>query len=292
MTDNVPSPEAAGCSSLQAAYYADQALAAKVEVISNQEVAQQTFRLRFRDREISKRIRPGQFLMLRIAGTDDPLIGRPLAMYDLAEGEWIDVVYTVMGNMTTRLATLRPGAELEVWGPLGNGFRPHPVDHLVMVAGGIGHTPFLAVAKQQLGAVGYAGEPPQAQATRVSLCYGARTSALLAGVADFQAAGVNVLVATDDGSAGHAGLVTDLLPDLLSGDVRVVCCGPEPMMEAVSAVARQHGVACEVSLETPMACGIGICFSCVTKVRDEMGEWDYKRTCVDGPVFDANRIEW
>jgi dihydroorotate dehydrogenase electron transfer subunit len=75
-------------------------------------------------------------------------------------------------------------------------------------------------------------------------------------------------------------------------ECQVVCCGPEPMMEAASKVTGTAKVPCRVSLETPMACGIGICFTCVAKVRDKSGEWDYKRTCVDGPVFDAELIEW
>ena len=123
-------------------------------------------------------------------------------------------------------------------------------------------------------------------------------------------AGVDVQVATDDGSAGHHGLVTEILKQVLEADnqsdsTRVVCCGPEPMMEATAAVAEEYLLPCEVSLETPMACGIGICFSCVAKVRvdggdacdaedrrDTDGPWDYKRTCVDGPVFDARKIVW
>jgi dihydroorotate dehydrogenase electron transfer subunit len=77
-----------------------------------------------------------------------------------------------------------------------------------------------------------------------------------------------------------------------AGRARIVCCGPEKMMEAVAHLAQQAGVPCQVSLETPMACGIGICFSCVTKVRQPDGGWDYRRTCVEGPVFDAEQIVW
>ena len=101
-------------------------------------------------------------------------------------------------------------------------------------------------------------------------------------------------VATDDGSRGHHGFVTDVLKEVLAetGEARIVCCGPEPMMAAVAEIACAANVPCQVSLETPMACGIGICFTCVAKVRDAEGNWDYKRTCVDGPVFDAAEIEW
>ena len=134
-----------------------------------------------------------------------------------------------------------------------------------------------------------------AQAQRVTLCYGARTAELLAGVEDFQHAGVNVRIATDDGSRGYHGLVTDLLRQTLAesdDDRRIACCGPEPMMAAVAGLAAETETACQISLETPMACGIGICFTCVAKIRDVNGQWDYKRTCVDGPVFDAASIVW
>ena len=84
----------------------------------------------------------------------------------------------------------------------------------------------------------------------------------------------------------------EILETTNPGDCQVVCCGPEPMMEAVAEVASAHSTPCDVSLETPMACGIGICFSCVVKTIQDDGSWDYKRTCVEGPVFDAKRIVW
>ena len=293
MSDRTPS-ESSVADCLRAAYYADQAHQNCVEILANDEVAHQTYKLKFACPEIAARIIPGQFLMLKLSGTDDPLIGRPLAMYNIVDdGEAIEVVYVVLGNLTTRLAKSKIGTPLDVWGPLGNGFAPQQVDHLVMVAGGIGHTPMLAVAKEHLGVAGFAGQEQKRFAEKVTFCYGARNKEQLAGVEDFQRVGVDVRLATDDGSAGHAGLVTDLLPDLFAaGNARVVCCGPEPMMEAVAALTAAAGVPCEVSLETPMACGIGICFTCVTRVRDAQDEWDYKRTCVDGPVFDARSIVW
>lgn len=276
-------------------FCADFAVHETVQVLANHQVAKDTYKLSFVSDQMATRFSPGQFLMLRLAGTDDPLIGRPLALYDIVpheERQTIEVVYVVLGNLTTRLAQVAAGCPLEVWGPLGNGFVPRSTNHLIMIAGGIGHTPFLAVAKQHLGQVGYAGKRPHRFVDRVTFCYGVRSAAYLAGVEDFRTIGVDVRIATDDGSAGHHGLVTDLLADLIGHDARVVCCGPEPMMEAVSHVAARKEVPCEVSLETPMACGIGICFSCVARVRDEQGQWDYKRTCVEGPVFDGTRIEW
>lgn len=286
---------------LHAHYYADAATQVATDVIENVRLAENTWRLRFAAPTMAARITPGQFLMVRIEGLNDPLIGRALALYDcvpLEAGDAIDVVYVVKGKFTTRLAQLQPGQRVAVWGPLGNGFSTDPVDHLLIAAGGIGQTPFLAVAKEALGKQAY-GEPsrPTGWAKRVTICYGARTAALLAGVEDFESAGMNVRIATDDGSAGHHGLVTDLIEDELASrsaveSVRLLCCGPEPMMEAVADVAARHNVACQVSLETPMACGIGICFSCVAKVRETGDEWDYKRTCVEGPVFSADKIVW
>src|SRR5262249_33507897 len=127
-------------------------------------------------------------------------------------------------------------------------------------------------------------------------CYGVRTADLLAGVPDFRAAGIDVRISRDDGTTGHHGLVTALLNQVLDetrGEDRlVVCCGPEPMMHSCAKICQAVDTRCYVSLETPMACGIGICFSCVTKVRQPDGEWDWKRTCVEGPIFEACRIEW
>ena len=244
--------------------------------------------------------------MLRLADCDDPLIGRPLALYDTVpdlDGQpaAIDVVYLVAGKMTSYLARCGAGQALDVWGPLGNGFSQSPVDHLIMVAGGIGHTPLLALAQQILGKKTYgsvgngANSIPARLAGRVTLCYGAKDAGYLSGIEDFKAAGVEVRLATDNGSAGRHGFVTDLLRESVqeeAGSVRVACCGPEPMMEAVAEITNARRVPCEVSLETPMACGIGICFTCVARVRQEDGSWDYKRTCVDGPVFAAENVCW
>jgi dihydroorotate dehydrogenase electron transfer subunit len=287
---------------LHAAYYADGACQCRVRVGENVRLARDTYRLRFECPEMARSFVPGQFLMMRLGGCNDPLLGRPLALYDTvldARGEptGLDIVYLALGKMTRRLAACRSGDELDLWGPLGNGFPAVPTENLIMVAGGIGQTPFMALGNEYLGNRRY-GDPPRdlPPAQRVTLCYGARTAELLAGVPDFEAAGIQVRVSTDDGTAGHHGFVTDLLREELAAtegqDRLVVCCGPEPMMEAVAEVCQSAAAACLVSLETPMACGIGICFSCVAKVRQPDDNWDWKRTCVEGPVFDAEKIVW
>lgn len=290
-----------GTNPLRASFYADHALHQEVVVEENVQLARGTFRVRFACPSIAERIVPGQFLMVRLAVPNDPLLARPLALYDtVLDGAGrpigLDVVYLVMGKMTRLLAGAKPGDRLVIWGPLGNGFSAAPVEHLVMVAGGIGQTPFLALGQEFLGSRRYGSTRNVSPSRKVTLCYGVRTDAYLAGVADFERAGFDVRISSDDGSVGHHGFVTDLLGRVLTEsrgeDRRVVCCGPEPMMEAVADLCALSEVPCHVSLETPMACGIGICFSCVARVRQADGEWDYKRTCVEGPVFEAQSIVW
>ena len=270
--------------------------------------------------------------MIRLAGCNDPILGRPLALYDVAdnadgEPDALDVVYLMVGKMTRRLAALEPGAKLEIWGPLGNGFPAQQTEHLIMVAGGIGQTPFLALAREYLGLRRY-GDPPRGgdcpdscghrrealvgkngtvplnpttaprsvpRAKKITLCYGVRSAEYLAGVEDFRSLGVDVRLATDDGSLGHRGLVTELIEPAAKSSAdpcRLVCCGPEPMLKAAAGVALRLNLPCQVSLETPMACGMGICFSCAAKIRDGRGGWDYRRTCVEGPIFNAADVEF
>lgn len=287
---------------LHAAHYADRAAFTPATVLENEQLARGTFRMRVDAAGIAQKILPGQFVMVRIAGMVDPMLGRAFAVYDVVRDESatavaLDFVYLVHGKLTTALTDCAPGQQVELWGPLGNGFEPLACDRLIMVAGGIGYTPFLTLGKEALGVERYGDPLRDAPAiSEAIMCYGVRTADLLAGENDFRTAGIDLRIASDDGSIGHHGLVTDLLKAALGESagrqVQVVCCGPEPMMEAVAEVCQAAGAPCRVSLETPMACGIGICFSCVAKVRQPDGEWDYKRTCVEGPVFDAAKIEW
>jgi dihydroorotate dehydrogenase electron transfer subunit len=266
----------------------------RAPVLLNRLLARDTYLIRLGAPDLARAIRPGQFVMLRLPERADPLLGRPFALYDTVLDErgapiGIDVVYLVIGKTTRALAELSTGDKVEVWGPLGNGF-PEPVaqDHVGLVAGGIGQTPFLAHVRDLLGARGY-GQPPRRRVQRVSLFYGVRRAELAAGADDFRQAGATVHLASDDGSVGYHGYVTHLLeqhpaPQHLFG------CGPEPMLKALARLAIGKNIPCHLSLETPMACGVGICFSCVTPVKTA-DAWDYKRVCVEGPVFDAKCLK-
>lgn len=272
------------------------AVQALAPVIENTRLARDTYRIRLECPNIAGPIRPGQFVMLRLSDGSDPLLGRPFALYDTvldASGTpvAIDVVYLVIGKVTGAMARLGPGDRLHIWGPLGNGFpESSDCDHFALVAGGIGQTPFLAYTRELLGERGYGGRPSRRRSRRVSLYYGVRSADLAGGVDDFRAAGASVLLASNDGSVGFRGVVTDLLR--LHDKPNHYCgCGPEPMLHALAKVAAAQDVPCNLSLETPMACGLGVCFSCVTRVKTADG-WDYRRVCVDGPVFPADALFW
>jgi dihydroorotate dehydrogenase electron transfer subunit len=274
----------------------------RTRVLQNECIAKSTMRIRVVAPHVAQAMLPGQFVMIRVSDCQDPLIGRALAIYDRVLDEngnltAIDLVYLVKGKMTTRLAQLLPGQAVELVGPLGNAFSDQPVDHLVLVAGGIGQTPMLVLGKEALGKSNFGtGTRRSGYAKRVTLCYGVRSKDYVAGLEQFQQAGLDVRLIADDGSIGPAGRVTDLLKQVLdeanpSESTRIACCGPEVMMEAVSQIAAERQIEAEVSLETPMACGIGICFTCVAKVGQQ-DDWDYKRTCVEGPIFQAASIVW
>lgn len=270
------------------------------QVVENKCVARDTWIMRISCPDLARQITPGQFFMVRDPRVTDPMLGRPFALLDVwedSEGQpaGIDFGYVVIGKMTTLMTSWRVGDTCEMWGPLGNGFPVSNVDRLCLVAGGIGQTPFLAVANEALGRKSY-GQPTRSvshQAKSVSLCYGIRSEEYMACTELFQQSGAELRISTDDGSFGHHGFVTELLNAEIASDSppeAIYCCGPEPMMKAVGKIAMDSQIPCWLSLETPMACGFGICFSCVTRVRMDDGTTDYRRTCVEGPVFPAEKL--
>lgn len=290
----------ADCSNDNLAGCVPSALECHAEVIENKRVARDTWIMRLQCPELARQITPGQFFMVRAPYGGDPMLGRPFALLDVWEDSsgqiaGVDFGYVVIGKMTNLMTTWTPGSPCLLWGPLGNGFPVPDVDHLCLVAGGIGQTPFLAVANEALGNRKY-GQPERnvpRSPKSVSLCYGVRSSEFMACVDLFESSGAQLHISTDDGSYGHNGFVTDMLKGQISGETppeTIYCCGPEPMMHAVGKIAADNQIPCWLSLETPMACGFGICFSCVTRVRMDDGTTDYRRTCVEGPVFPAEKL--
>lgn len=224
---------------------------------------------------------PGQFYMLRGEDWgDDPLLPRPFSIARVREqpgGLRLEFLLKVVGRGTALLAAMKPGAALLGLGPLGRPFEPPP-GPAWLVAGGIGVAPFPAVAQT------FREQP-------LELFLGARNAGEVPGTDDFDGllAGP-IQVATDDGSAGRHGTVVDLMRDALAAGRRpaqVLACGPDPMLHAVASVCHDAGVPCVVSMEAPMACGVGTCRGCVLRAADGSNF----TLCMDGPVVDA-RVLW
>ncbi len=275
------------------------------KVVSQRELAAGTYAIRIAAPSIAAAIKPGQFFMIRPTEGTDPLLGRPFALYDTVLDEAgtpiaFEFAYHVIGKMTGIMSGWSEGEQVELWGPLGNGFPVYSGKNLLCVGGGIGYTPFLAVSRETLGHRQYGTDGSRYESTsaanRVTLCYGTQTKSARADLTDFDdITGLDIKISTDDGTEGHHGFVTDLIKEMfdLPETERpdgVYCCGPEPMMHAVARLCFAANIPCWLSLETPMACGFGACFSCVTKVQTEDGEWDYRRTCVEGPIFPAETL--
>ena len=215
--------------------------------------------------------RPGQFAMLQLDPTRrslDPLLPRPMAIFR-SEAERVEFRHKVVGRGTALLAALAPDAPLGIVGPLGNGF-PDRSGPSVLVGGGTGIASLYELARDTPGC-------------RVLL--GGRTGADILALEDFRGLPVELELASEDGSVGHRGRVTELLR--AGPGEAVYACGPIPMMAAAHELARKHGARCWVSLENQMACGFGVCLGCA--VRRESG---FAYVCSDGPVFDADQIQW
>ncbi|MFQ5737953.1 MAG: dihydroorotate dehydrogenase electron transfer subunit [Acidobacteriota bacterium] len=237
--------------------------------------------------EVARNCRPGQFVMiapLEGYSPPQPLLKRALAVYSVGRQRLstIRLLVKVVGPGTLGLASLRAGALTSLIGPLGNGFDLNAGGgkiHLLL-AGGIGIASLYLLAEQLL-----------ARGEQVHLLYGGRKSEDLVGLEDFRRLGMPVQLTTDDGSAGFKGLVTEGLLQYMekfSHDRLIFyACGPDPMMRSVAAIAARSHIPCQVSVETKMACGFGVCLGCSVKTVHS-----YRLACTDGPVFAAEDIVW
>ncbi len=272
--------------------------------------------------------RAGEFVMLRSPWVGDPLLPRAFSIYRVSGGGTVpgaapapapavEILYKIVGRGTQCLSRMGPGDEVEILGPLGNAFRtPAGMRTAMLVAGGIGVPPISALAaeigtghgarRMEHGAGG-TGQGEQATTTetapmphaprpvpRLEVFLGGKTAEDILCVQDFKAAGGQVHIATEDGSLGARGLVTDLVQSFLArrgaSGTQVYACGPAGMLEAVGRLAEALEMPCQLSLEANMACGFGACMGCAVPVRGP--EPRYKLCCKDGPVFEASEVAW
>ena len=238
---------------------------------------------------MAEQTKPGHFVALQVGGPESSmLLRRSFAVYDVKErgvyGGTVDIVFAVHGKGTAWLATRRPGDKLDIVGPLGKPFRlPTTRANATLVAGGYGAAPLLPLAAAL-----------RERGCRVDFVLGAASADRLFGQLEAKRVGSSLAVTTDDGSAGERGRVSDVLPAVLERtacDV-VYACGPMAMLEAVSRIAGERGLPCQVAVEESMACGIGVCMTCVLPVVGDDGLSRMVRSCVEGPVFLGDRIRW
>lgn len=252
----------------------------KVKILANDEVASGFYRMRVKSPHLAGESKAGQFVEVRCADNAEPLLRRPLGVHRISKGG-IEMLYEVVGKGTAILAGRQPGEGLDVIGPLGYGFETSAAKSAILVAGGIGVAPLVALA-EDLTKTG----------RKVSVVIGAKTKSHLLCEREFKSFGCTVRVATEDGSKGHKGLVTEILQDMLvdadAPRATICACGPTEMLKAVAKIAADKKMACQVSLEERMACGVGVCLGCPVRVK----AGGYKMVCKDGPVFNAEEIEW
>ena len=243
------------------------------------------YRITLQAIHISSTVQAGQFVYLQIP--DSPLLlRRPFSIYDVdPEKQTLSLIYKAIGSGTKQLASLSPRRVINLLGPLGNGFsNPRKeAKAVIIVAGGYGCAATYLIAKH---------------ASLPGLCIlGARSMDDILMEDEFRSTGFKVFVATEDGSKGHKGLVTDLLVQKLdryqNDDIVIYACGPNAMLKAVAQIATIREIDTFLSIDMHMCCGVGACFTCVVKVKaDNPDGWDYSRSCCEGPVYTARQLYW
>ena len=227
--------------------------------------------------------KPGMFLHLRVPGLGESVLRRPFSIC-LAEDDCVAILYKQVGKGTRALASARPGTAISIVGPLGNGYPLDPGGtYPLLIAGGYGVAPLGFLAR--------------ALPTKGTVFVGAATKDDVLCLEVFESAGWPVVIATEDGSAGRRGLVTDLVDTWLAdrpADTApsFYACGPTGMLRAIGKRAIDDNWTAWLSLERHMGCGVGVCLACVQKTRAVDGTVKWSRVCKDGPVFEAREVVW
>ncbi|MEE2659166.1 MAG: dihydroorotate dehydrogenase electron transfer subunit [Candidatus Latescibacterota bacterium] len=250
------------------------------------EVADGLFLSRFHAPDLARLARPGQFVQLKLTpeNVTVPYLRIPLSVADVdADAGTADVIFEDLGPKSHALRAVHAGESIGCIGPLGNGFPSDAGGRPILVGGGIGVPPLLFHGRQLRGA-----------GAETVFLVGAKTAVKHLPVEMLLQSSVEARLATDDGSVGHHGLVTDLLADIAGPDNVVYTCGPHGMMAAVARLSAERGTTCYASLEEYMACGFGVCVGCVVPRAGEVEtEYHrYTRVCVDGPVYHTREIAW
>jgi dihydroorotate dehydrogenase electron transfer subunit len=254
----------------------------KAKVIKNIEVVPGYYKICLSCAIIARTAQPGQFLEVKVSAAAEPLLRRPFSIHRLDKTR-VEILFEVLGLGTKLLAEKKAGQYLDIIGPLGNGFNYRSPGQQVsrspiLVAGGMGVAPLLFLAEKLVH-------------SKPLVLLGTKTKKQVLCENEFKKLGCTVKIATDDGSRGFKGKVTELLKYLLSTiDYRlstIYACGPKPMLREVAAIAKKYNIPTEVSLEEHLACGIGACLGCVVDTPE-----GFKRVCKEGPVFKADEIIW
>ncbi|MBT3231275.1 MAG: dihydroorotate dehydrogenase electron transfer subunit [Calditrichaeota bacterium] len=249
------------------------------EIISNTETSTDTWEMTVETKKIASECKPGQFVHVRTGSGFNPFLRRPLSIGP-CNGNRLRLIFIVRGEGTRLLAEMQAGEFVDLVGPLGNPYQlPDNDEVAILVGGGIGVVPLLILSDYL------------SQEKENHFLLGVRSHDLLPVLPDeIELRGIEV--ASDDGSIGFKGLVTNLLEsklnDLRDRSVRIYGCGPEPMTRAIKEICMKRKVPAQVSLEVPMGCGVGACQSCAVLREDGVG---YLLVCKDGPVFDINDVD-
>lgn len=263
------------------------------EILKNEQVQEDCFLMKIKIAFSFANPLPGQFVMLRIAGLTDPFLSRPVSIYAFTRGKnhcAIELLYRVVGKGTQIMAGLIKGSQVEINGPLGNGFNTRSLkENIVFVSGGIGIAPLSLLVE-------HLRRRPDCASSAMMIYPGFQSASAVVGMDKMREICRNVNVCTDDGTLGRKGFVTQIfqkdMKQFTPGNTSIFACGPNAMLEALSKVLIKSDYDCQVSLEERMACGTGACMGCAVAVRDKKGAFAYKRVCADGPVFNLSDIIW